>query len=64
MHCSLKRHGYYADMDKDGQGEAAAGTLVRARSLRERIRARRQEDVADSASVVEQLRRGRVYELL
>ena len=51
-------------MDKDGQGEAAAGTLVRARSLRERIRARRQEDVADSASAVEQLRRGRVYELL
>ena len=51
-------------MDKDGQGKAAAGTLVRARSLRERIRARRQEDVADSASVVEQLRRGRVYELL
>lgn len=50
-------------LDEDGQGEAAAETLARARSLRERIRARRQEDMADSACAVEQLRRGRVREL-
>ena len=49
-------------LDEDGQGEEAARTLARAHSLRERIRARRQEDMADSASVVEQLRRGRVRE--
>lgn len=50
-------------LDEDGRGEAATGTLARARSLRERIRTRRQEDMADSARAVEQLRRGRVREL-
>ena len=49
-------------LDTDGRGAAAARLLVRARSLRERIHARRQEHVADSASVVEQLRKGRVGE--
>ena len=49
-------------LDTDGRGAAAARLLVRARSLRERIHARRREHVADSASVVEQLRKGRVRE--
>ena len=49
-------------LDIDGRGTAAARLLVRARSLRERIHARRRENVADSASVVEQLREGRVRE--
>ena len=50
-------------LDEEGQGEGAARTLARARSLRERIYARRQENMADSAAVVEQLRKGRVSEL-
>jgi prevent-host-death family protein len=39
------------------------GTLAQARTLRERILARRKKKVADSAHVLEQLRGGRVGEL-
>ena len=50
-------------LEQEKDEEVSAGTLAQARSLRERIYARRQQEMADSAVLVDELREGRVSEL-